>query len=195
MKSPSNSTCTTVSDRPAELKPITASLCSSFRLASLHHKRGGHRRPSRPPRRRRRACCYSPRLSTRPSRCSCLHAQRRGPCAEFISMYLQCKYSLPIARPTALAAVSPCSERLAAEVRRPPWRPSSASHAVPGNTEETSPGTLRSRSRLSQCRPPPRPRTSTARRSLGLTRLRLGISFTGRVMVAPFVSSMRNVCF
>jgi hypothetical protein len=81
---------------------------------------------------------------------------------------------------------------LAAEVRRPPWRPSSASHAVPVNTEETSPGTLRSRSRLSQCRPLPRPRTSTARRSLGLSPLRLGISLTGRVMVAPFVSSMRK---
>ena len=84
---------------------------------------------------------------------------------------------------------------LAAEVRRPPWRPSSASHSAPGNTEETSPGTLRSRSRLSQCSPPPRPRTATARRSLGLTPLRLGISLTGNVMVAPLVSSMRNACF
>src|SRR6516225_3149916 len=64
------------------------------------------------------------------------------------------------------------------------------------------PETLRRRERVRSDRdqgfpnrPPPRPRTSTARRSLGLTPLRLGISFTGRVMVAPFVSSMRNVCF
>jgi len=33
-------------------------------------------------------------------------------------MYLQCKYSLPNARPTALASVFPCSERLGS--RGPP---------------------------------------------------------------------------
>src|SRR5215469_16899487 len=84
---------------------------------------------------------------------------------------------------------------LAAEVRRPPARPSSASHAVPGNMEETRPGTLRSTSSLSQWRPPPRPRTSTARMSSDLASLRLGISLTGNVMDAPFVSSIRNACF
>jgi hypothetical protein len=40
MNSPANSTCATVSNRPAELKPITASLCSSFRLASCSTNQG-----------------------------------------------------------------------------------------------------------------------------------------------------------
>jgi hypothetical protein len=81
---------------------------------------------------------------------------------------------------------------LAAEEFRPPMRPSSASHSGPENNEERRPGTLRSRSRPPQCRPPPRPRTSTARRSLGLAPLRPEISFTGNVIVAPFVSSIRS---
>ena len=42
---------------------------------------------------------------------------------------------------------------LAAENFRPPIRLSSASHSGPANTEERRPGTLRSRSRLSQCNP------------------------------------------
>jgi hypothetical protein len=71
-------------------------------------------------------------------------------------------------------------------------RPSSASHSGPENKEERRPGTLRSRSRPSQCKPLPRPRTSTARRSLGLAPLRPEISFTGNVIVAPFVSSIRS---
>ena len=81
---------------------------------------------------------------------------------------------------------------LAAEEFRPPMRPSSASHSGPENNEERRPGTLRSRSRPSQCKPLPRPRTSTARRSLGLAPLRPEISFTGNVIVAPFVSSIRS---
>ena len=81
---------------------------------------------------------------------------------------------------------------LAAEEFRPPMRPSSASHSGPENKEERRPGTLRSRSRPPQCRPLPRPRTSTARRSLGLTPLRHEISFTGNVIVAPVVSPIRS---
>ena len=77
------------------------------------------------------------------------------------------------ARATALAPVSARGGRLGSEDFRPPMRPSSASHSGPENTEERRPGTLRSRSRLSQCKPPPRPRISTARISLGLARLRL----------------------
>jgi hypothetical protein len=53
---------------------------------------------------------------------------------------------------------------------------------------------LRSRSRLSQCKPPPRPRISTARTSRAAALLRLGISFTGKVTAAPFVSSIRRAC-
>lgn len=75
---------------------------------------------------------------------------------------------------------------------RPPMRPSSASHSDPARTEERRPGTLRSRSRLSQCTPPPRPRISTARTSRAAALLRLGMSFTGKVMAAPFVSSIRS---
>jgi hypothetical protein len=71
-------------------------------------------------------------------------------------------------------------------------RPSTASHSGPENKEERRPGTLRSTSRPSQCRPLPRPRTSTARRSLGLAPLRPESSFTGNVIVVPFVSSIRS---
>ena len=77
---------------------------------------------------------------------------------------------------------------------RPPIRPSSASHSGPANTEERRPGTLRSRSRLSQCRSPPRPSISTARISRGVARLRSGISLTGNVIAAPFVSAIFNAC-
>ena len=90
MNSPSNSICTTVSKRPAELKPITASLCSWSEL-HLAPQRGGHRRRSRPLRRRRHACAGSPRLSPRPSGNSCLRARRRDPYVKFISVYLHCK--------------------------------------------------------------------------------------------------------
>ena len=51
---------------------------------------------------------------------------------------------------------------------------------------------LRSTSRLSQCKPPPRPRISTARTSRRGARLRSGISFTGKATATPFVSSIRN---
>ena len=95
----------------------------------------------------------------------------------------------PPLRPFLRAAAA-----LAADDFRPPTRPSSASHSGPANTEERRPGTLRSRSRLSQCKPPPRPRISTARMSCGAARLRLGISSTGNVIAAPFVSSIRNAC-
>lgn len=80
----------------------------------------------------------------------------------------------------------------AAEERLPPMRPSSASHSGPANTEERRPETLRSRSRLSQCKPPPRPRISTARTSRAAVLLRRGMSLTGKVMTAPFVSSIRS---
>ena len=93
----------------------------------------------------------------------------------------------PPLRPFRRAAAA-----LAADEFRPPIRPSSASHSGPENKEERRPGTLRSRSRPSQCRPLPRPRTSTARRSLGLAPLRPESSFTGNVIVAPFVSSIRS---
>ena len=53
---------------------------------------------------------------------------------------------------------------------------------------------LRSTSRLSQCKPPPRPRISTARTSRRAARLRSGISFTGKAIATPFVSSIRNAC-
>jgi hypothetical protein len=93
----------------------------------------------------------------------------------------------PPLRPFLRAAAA-----FAGEDFRPPTRPSSASHSGPANTEEKRPGTLRSRSRLSQCKPPPRPSISTPRTSRGGARLRLGISLTGRVMTAPFVSSIRS---
>src|ERR1700731_3001761 len=93
----------------------------------------------------------------------------------------------PPLRPFLRAAAA-----LAAEEFRPPMRPSSASHSGPENKEERRPGTLRSRSRPSQCRPLPRARTSTPRRSLGLAPLRPEISSTGNVIVAPFVSSIRS---
>ena len=83
---------------------------------------------------------------------------------------------------------------LAADDFRPPMRPSSASHSGPASTEERRPGTLRSISSASQCRAPPRPRTSTARTARGGARLRSGIKFTGNVIAAPFVSSIRNAC-
>ena len=79
---------------------------------------------------------------------------------------------------------------LAAEDFRPPIRPSSASHAGPANTEESSPGTLRSRSRPSQCKPLPRPRISTARICRGAACLRPGISSIGKEIAAPFVSAI-----
>ena len=91
----------------------------------------------------------------------------------------------PPLRPFLRAAAA-----LAAEDFRPPIRPSSASHAGPANTEESRPGTLRSRSRPSQCKPLPRPRISTARICWGLARLRFGISLTGNVIAAPFVSAI-----
>ena len=53
---------------------------------------------------------------------------------------------------------------------------------------------LRSTSRLSQCKPPPWPRISTARTSRRAARLRSGISFTGKAIATPFVSSIRNAC-
>ena len=93
----------------------------------------------------------------------------------------------PPLRPFLRAAAA-----FAGEDFRPPMRPSSASHSGPVNTEERRPGTLRSRSRLSQCKPPPRPRISTARTSRTAAALRLGISFTGKVTAAPFVSSIRR---
>jgi hypothetical protein len=71
---------------------------------------------------------------------------------------------------------------------RPPMRPSSASHSGPANTKDRRPETLKSRSRLSQCKPPPRPRISTARRSRTAALLRPGMSFTGKATAAPFVS-------
>ncbi len=95
----------------------------------------------------------------------------------------------PPLRPFLRAAVA-----LAVEDFRPPMRPSSASHSGPANTEEKRPGTLRSRSSLSQCKPPPRPRISTARISWGLARLRSGIRFTGNMIAAPFVSAICNAC-
>src|SRR5437762_1675545 len=101
-----------------------------------------------------------------------------------------------VARPRGRPPFRPflrAAAALAAEDRRPPTRPNSAIHSGPANTDDTSPGTLRSTSRASQCRPPPRPRTSTDRTSLGEARLSAGISFTGIVISAPLVSSMRSV--
>jgi len=51
---------------------------------------------------------------------------------------------------------------------------------------------LRWTSRLSQCKPPPRPRISTARTSWRAARLRSGINLTGKLTATPFVSSIRN---
>jgi hypothetical protein len=93
----------------------------------------------------------------------------------------------PPLRPFLRAAAA-----LAAEDLRPPTRPNSASHSGPVSTVEKRPGTLRSRSRLSKCKPLPRPRISTARISRDVARLRLGTSFTGKVIAAPFVSSICN---
>ena len=81
---------------------------------------------------------------------------------------------------------------LAADDRRPPTRPNSAIHWGPANTDDTRPGTLRSRSRLSQCSPLPRPSTSTDCTSVGAARFRCGISFTGIVIAAPLVSSISS---
>lgn len=53
---------------------------------------------------------------------------------------------------------------------------------------------LRSRSSLSQCKPPPRPRISTAHTSRRAARLSSGMSFTGKATAAPFVSSIRSAC-
>jgi hypothetical protein len=53
---------------------------------------------------------------------------------------------------------------------------------------------LRSTSRLSQCKPPPRPRISAARTSRRAARLSSGISFTGKAIASPFLSSIRNAC-
>ncbi|HEV2549521.1 MAG TPA: hypothetical protein VGU20_19550 [Stellaceae bacterium] len=41
-------------------------------------------------------------------------------------------------------------------------------------------------------KPPPRPRISTARTSRAAALLRPGMSFTGKAMAAPFVSSVRS---
>jgi len=95
----------------------------------------------------------------------------------------------PPLRPFLRAAAA-----FAGEDFRPPTRPSSASHSGPGKTEERRPGTLKSRFRLSQCKPTPRPRISTARISWGVACLRSGISFTGNVIPAPFVSAICNAC-
>jgi len=45
---------------------------------------------------------------------------------------------------------------------------------------------LRSRSRLSKCRPPPRPRISTTRISRGVARRKIGYQLHGHVIAAPF---------
>jgi len=81
---------------------------------------------------------------------------------------------------------------LAAEELRPPTRPSSASHSGPANKEQRRPGTLKSRSRLSQCKPPPRPSISTVRISRSAARLKSGISLTGNLIATPFVSAIFN---
>jgi len=194
MNSPSTSMCTTVSNRPAELKPITASLLLvSTRV--LQHKEGviedgrgffeGDAVPA--------LILRGLRLVPAEARASVLKDAVHAPSLSARIYSVNTAYRMrgrPPLRPFLRAAAV-----LAAEVRRPPARPSSASHAVPGNMEETRPGTLRSTSSLSQWRPPPRPRTSTARMSSGLAPLRLGISFTGNVMDAPLVSSIRNACF
>ena len=93
----------------------------------------------------------------------------------------------PPLRPFLRAAAA-----LAAEELRPPTRPSSASHSGPANKEQRRPGTLKSRSRLSQCKPPPRPSISTVRISRSAARLRSGISLTGNLIATPFVSAIFN---
>ena len=87
----------------------------------------------------------------------------------------------PPLRPFLCAAAA-----LGAEDFRPPTRPSSASHSGTAKAEERRPGTLKSRSRLSKCKPPPRPSISTERISREAARLRSGTSFTGKVIAAPF---------
>jgi len=93
----------------------------------------------------------------------------------------------PPLRPFLRAAAA-----LAAEDLCPLTRLSSASHSGPVSTVEKRPGTLGSRSRLSKCKALPRPRISTARISRDVARLRLGTRFTGKVIAAPFVSSICN---
>jgi hypothetical protein len=73
-----------------------------------------------------------------------------------------------------------------------PTRPNSAIHAGPANTDDTRAGTLRSKPRRPQCRPPPRPSTWTERPSLGGARLKPGMSLSGMVSAAPLVSSIRS---
>jgi len=146
--------CTTVSNRPAELKPITASLGCSIRLASWSTHKG--------------VIEDGRRLLERDA---------------VLAMILRGFQLVPTGGPPLRPFLRAASV-LAAEMRRPPTWPRSASHAVLGNTEETRPGTLRSRSRLPHCRPPPRPRTSSLRILLELTLLRLGISLTGTVIFA-----------
>ena len=92
-------------------------------------------------------------------------------CPQSISVYLQCKYAYRMRGRPPLWPFLRATAAFAGEDLRPPMRPSSASHSGPGNTEERRPGTLRSRSRLSQCKPPPRPRISTARISRVVARL------------------------
>jgi len=117
-----------------------------------------------------------------------IHARSLSVCIYSVNTVYRMRGRPPL-RPFLRAAAT-----LAADDFRPPTRPSSASHSGPANTEETRPGTLRSTSRLWKCKPPPRPRISTARISSGVARSRFGINFTGNVIAAPFVSSISSAC-
>jgi hypothetical protein len=106
MNSPSNSICTTVSKRPAELKPITGVSLLLPPTRILQHKEGIIEDRNGLLERDAVLALILRGFRLIPAEARASVLRRRGPCAESISAYLQCKYRLPEPpRTTALAPV------------------------------------------------------------------------------------------